>query len=575
MFYVENSGSRKRDVLLLHILPTAIIFLAFLAATFLSWSAAIQNVQDDQLKVLQQNNASIQNFLGQRIDDYEDILRGARGLFDSSQSVTRQEWGQYVESYSVARRFPAVQAAGYIEVMNGSNQVTYIEPASPINSALIGQNLQTNQSLTDVLNQTRDGGEPVTSPAMTINQSKDSSTDQKLGFMMFMPVYTTGSRPADPVSRRASIKGYLFVTFKAQPLIDQVLPRLTKGFGFQAYDVENQDKKLVYESHDYQVIRANPAAISSSQVIKIPGTSWQIDGVATQEVVSQAILARTSSTIWAGLIFSLAVAGFIYMLLGNRARALAEKEEISIQEAKDELLALASHQLRTPATGVKQYVGMLLEGYAGRITSQQRELLTKAYQSNDRQLGTINEMLVVARADAGHLNITFDDVNLNQLVESVVDEQRGVIAARQQSVKVVIPKTKIVVSGDNNYIRMAIENIVSNATKYTHTRGKLSVRLRRNRGSACIIVTDNGVGVAPEDFDRLFGKFSRIHNELTEQVIGSGIGLYLAKQIAESHGGEINFESAAGKGSTVIITLPLKPKVNKPKLFSNPISKVS
>lgn len=228
------------------------------------------------------------------------------------------------------------------------------------------------------------------------------------------------------------------------------------------------------------------------------------------------------------------------------------------ENAKDDFLALASHQLRTPATGVKQYVGMLIEGIAGPLTELQQSLLNKAYASNERQLSIINEMLFVARADSNQIKIQDDEINIGLLLQDIVEEQQVAFKNKNQICKLKIPNATICMFGDEQYIRMAIENVVSNAIKYTQEGGKIDITLKENNQNVILEVRDTGVGVADEDMHLLFNKFSRIHNDLSTTASGSGLGLYLVKKVVESHKGSVTFDSVLGEGSKVKITLPKK-----------------
>jgi signal transduction histidine kinase len=233
------------------------------------------------------------------------------------------------------------------------------------------------------------------------------------------------------------------------------------------------------------------------------------------------------------------------------------------QEAKDDFLALASHQLRTPATGVKQYLGMLKEGLAGPMSDLQTKLVNKAYESNERQLGIINEMLFVARADSGQIKIQSDLIDLNSLLEDIVEEQQVAFRNKRQIKKMSLPEQRVLFVGDSQYLRMAFENLISNATKYTHEGGKIEINLHNGIQDIVIEVCDTGVGVAEEDRELLFKKFARISNELSAIVSGSGLGLYLVKKVIEAHSGRIEFHSKVGVGSKVKIVLPKNSKFQK------------
>lgn len=254
-----------------------------------------------------------------------------------------------------------------------------------------------------------------------------------------------------------------------------------------------------------------------------------------------------------------------------REARLQQQRNIELQElgrTKNEFVALASHQLRTPATAVKQYLGMVLQGYVGPVDKVQEELLAKAFESNERQIQIINQILNAARADTGKLIMTPEDFDLTEMVRVITEEMRHAVEARGHTFKVKLPAAAIHLHGDLGYLRMAIENLINNARIYTADGGTVTVRLSTTRSKVKLAVQDTGVGIRKKDLSKLFAKFSRIHNELSVQAGGSGIGLYLAAEIVRLHQGAVDVASVSGKGTTFTITLPIpsvKPRAIKPK----------
>lgn len=232
------------------------------------------------------------------------------------------------------------------------------------------------------------------------------------------------------------------------------------------------------------------------------------------------------------------------------------KELQRLNELKDEFVSLASHQLRTPATGVKQYLGLLIEGYMGDLTEQQMDSLQKAYESNERQIEIVNDLLQVAQLDAGKVNLKRQYINLRTLIEDVINEQIEIFKTRQQQITLAMPQHAITANVDPVRFRMVIENLIDNASKYTMAKGKISVSLTSNKEFCKIIVQDTGVGIKKADIKKLFEKFTRLTNPLTKNVSGSGLGLYWASKIVQLHGGHIDIESEVKKGTTFTIVLP-------------------
>lgn len=229
---------------------------------------------------------------------------------------------------------------------------------------------------------------------------------------------------------------------------------------------------------------------------------------------------------------------------------------IELNQSKDEFISIASHQLRTPATGVKQYVGMLLEGFAGELTEQQREMLQKAYESNERQLRIVADLLKVAQVDAGKVVFNKSSVNLNELIRDVAREQKATFEKRQQTLEFEPSEPPYIVTLDRDSVRMVIENIIDNASKYSEQGKSVIVSLRELPHDYCIEITDQGVGISSAEQAKLFEKFSRISNPLSTKVGGTGLGLYWAKKIIDLHDGDIKVKSKKGVGTTFSINIP-------------------
>lgn len=234
---------------------------------------------------------------------------------------------------------------------------------------------------------------------------------------------------------------------------------------------------------------------------------------------------------------------------------------LDLNRSKDEFISIASHQLRTPATAVKQYVGMLLEGFAGSLDTQQRALLEKAYESNERQLKIVTDLLKVAQVDAGKIMLRKVETSLSQLMHEIARDMRGVFSSRNQTLQFQEPKTDVRSTIDPASIRMVLENVIDNASKYSEENTKVTVHLEDGEDEVGIVVIDEGVGIDPVAAARLFEKFSRLDNPLSTKVGGTGLGLYWAKKIVDLHGGSIEFMPNNAKGTTFTVKLPKNDKV--------------
>lgn len=238
-------------------------------------------------------------------------------------------------------------------------------------------------------------------------------------------------------------------------------------------------------------------------------------------------------------------------------------DEVTLEKAKDEFISLASHQLRTPATAVKQYAGMLLEGFMGDLSPDQKTMIQKVYDNNERQIHTINSLLRIAQVDAGQIELNLTPVNLSVLLKSVIDDQAHKFKSLSQAVHLKIPKKEVVVDIDEPRFRMVLENLLDNASKYSPKGKDIYVNLKLQKNKVVIEIKDTGVGIAPHDIPRIFEKFSRIDNPLSVLVGGTGLGLYWVDKIVQLHGAKLRVKSEINKGTAFCIQIDSKSKSKK------------
>jgi PAS domain S-box-containing protein len=245
----------------------------------------------------------------------------------------------------------------------------------------------------------------------------------------------------------------------------------------------------------------------------------------------------------------------------RRANVLLRAQQRDLEQlnqAKDEFISLASHQLRTPATAIKQLLGLFVEGFITDFDESHLEIIKKAFDSNERQISVVNKLLKVAQADSGKIVLRLEECVIKPFLQEVLAEFTETFNHQHQTVELSVSKPTLSVMADRSHLRMALENIISNASKYTHPHGTITVSARANKKFVMISVADNGVGIAPNDTENLFEKFRRIPNDLSEQVGGSGLGLYWANKVISLHGGRIEVESELNEGTTFTVCLPLE-----------------
>ncbi len=234
-----------------------------------------------------------------------------------------------------------------------------------------------------------------------------------------------------------------------------------------------------------------------------------------------------------------------------------EKLEV-LDKLKDEFVSLASHELRTPMTAIKSYAWMVLNGKAGDLTPKASEYIDRVYESTERLIHLVNEMLDVSRIESGKVQLSIEPFDMVVLAHDVQAEFQARVAEREQTLEVhtdgILPK----VAADREKIHQVLENLIGNSVKFTHKGGKIMVNMKVNEGHVEIAVKDTGMGISKQDIPKLFSKFGRIQSSLEPMVgNGSGLGLYISKQYVDLHHGTIWVDSEVDKGTTFVFTLPI------------------
>ncbi|MBP9759887.1 MAG: HAMP domain-containing histidine kinase [Candidatus Pacebacteria bacterium] len=240
------------------------------------------------------------------------------------------------------------------------------------------------------------------------------------------------------------------------------------------------------------------------------------------------------------------------------ANANARLRELDKQ--KTEFVSLASHQLRSPIAAIRGYTSMLLDGTYGKIPPKLKDPLVRVFRSGQHLSIVVDDFLNVTRIEQGRLAYHFQDMDLSELVKDVANDYA--LAAKTKSLELAVDiacPSEVRVSGDAAKLRQVFSNVLDNAVKYTeHGSVKITLHELREQNSAAVTIADSGLGIPPGEQERLFNKFIRASNANDGTVYGSGLGLYIAREIVRAHNGWIHVASpGVGKGTTFTIELPL------------------
>lgn len=560
----------------MHSLVALLVLAIGCGATLYYWKNLDAGVQADTKATFTRQTESIVQAMHARLRVYDNFMSGSAGLFTIQSNMTQTDWEQYYRPYNIEKNYPSIEGIGVSRYLPSAELPAYLAnraeqgdtdftvfPAGnravyvPVtfearftgnNGKSRGYDAYTDENHRVAME--RSVQTNATTMSGMVSLISESRQDRS-SFLLYLPVYKK-DQPIDSLEqRRAALTGFIHTAIDNKTFFDIILPSSQNPhIAMQIYDAEGANAgKLAYQSGTFQQIRNAHGATVESLPLNMYGHTWRMVVAASPELLSARERQLPTQALWRGLVTCIFFSGLVWYLITDRERKYARQKREEVQTAKDDLLSLASHQLRTPATVVKQYVGMLLQGYAGSLSDQQLSMLSSAYDSNERQLEIINQLLYVARLDAGRITLHPKTTDMTKLLRDVVHDQKETINARKQRVTCKVPKRPVMAEIDPHYMRMVLENLLSNAVKYTPEKGSVTLELKRAAGDILIRVRDTGVGIDAALQANVFEKFTRVENELSNDINGSGVGLYLTKQIVELHGGTITVHSSAGQGS--------------------------
>ncbi|MFZ1626615.1 MAG: HAMP domain-containing sensor histidine kinase [Candidatus Moraniibacteriota bacterium] len=271
---------------------------------------------------------------------------------------------------------------------------------------------------------------------------------------------------------------------------------------------------------------------------------------------SDTLINRTVNRSYLVLIITVFV---VLLIVSNQARlfgyVLTLNKLKEVDEMKDTFISMASHELRSPLTAIRGYLDLLGDKVKGSIDPEGQHFLINIHASVNRLQTLVTDILEVSRLEGNRIPIRLSDFDPAALIAEVLDEQRSQAVLKKLEL-VFEPGESALVRADADRFKQVMVNLVSNALKYTE-QGKVTLSTRRKDKQYLITVADTGVGLSAADQTKLFQKFSRIQNERTEHISGTGLGLWITLELVRRMGGTITVESIEGVGSHFMVTLPI------------------
>jgi signal transduction histidine kinase len=523
-----------------------------------------------------------------RMAGYEQVLKGAAGLFAASDGVSRDQWHDYVGALELDKKLPGIQATGFALVVlkaklaeheasvhrDGYGQyavhpkgdrdvyapIVFIEPFTGENVGALGEDMYVDPVRREAMDRARDTGRPALSGRVLLGQDS-TGTGRAPGFLMYLPVYRHGWWVDNVALRREALAGFVYSPFRAAELLHAVFEP-ANDLDVEVYDSMGTptSANLLYESSREQ----RTARYWRDLPVRIAGHVWIARFHSSRIFEERATSLQPVIILASGVALSLLIFALLYVDASHRARlerlvrertrelVVARDEAESASRAKSVFLATVSHELRTPLNAIIGFSSVLLQD---RPSDEQRKHLSVIHHSGLQLLDLIKEILDLTNIEAGRLAMHLESIPLDQLLKEQCEASYTQTRDSGLTLRHDPCLDEVIVRADRGRLQQIVRNLLSNAIKFTD-EGGVVVRCVTHGRMARIEIEDTGIGIPPGQVRALFNPFQRGAGSDARQRSGTGLGLAISRRLVEAMGGEIGVASEVGRGSLFWFTLP-------------------
>jgi signal transduction histidine kinase len=577
-----------------------VVLLLSLVLTGLAWYYVRGTVEEQNHVRFDETVQATRAAVDRRTDAYLDALFGARGVFLASNAVEREEWESYVRGIEIKTRLQGLQALGFARYVKPEERgafvqnvrqegqqemrpdldpggersayfpLTLVAPLAQANLNMINHDYYTDPAHRVAMDRARDSGTPRATRMIYVmtEPPEGSSADLALGsgFAVYLPVYDEAKPVDSTAERRRALKGFVVGYFRRDGLFDDVFGSgFDPAIDFEVYDgADPGSSTLLYDEDGVQ--RAGEEKyhplFSRQDRSEVAGRRWSLYFATLPEFNKGAESALPAFVLASGIGASLLLFGISWMLV--RSRILAEDASKDLEDANRELEGAnreleafsysVSHDLRAPLRTIDGFSQILQEDYENVLDGEGLDYLGRVRAASGHMATLIDDLLDLSRVSRRPLRR--ESVDLTRLATGIIEDLRA--AQPDRNVQFVAGED-IKAYGDVSLLKVALENLLGNAWKFTERKEEARIEFGADRRprpgflAPVYFVRDNGAGFDQAYSDKLFGAFQRLHGQ--DEFEGTGIGLATVARIIHRHGGRVWADSEVGEGATFYFTL--------------------
>jgi signal transduction histidine kinase len=376
--------------------------------------------------------------------------------------------------------------------------------------------------------------------------------EEEFRMVVAYPLFDSHELFSDDHGNPDSVVAFTLMAIGITPLVEQATADSSELVAVQVEGVVGDQSEILYSqiSNDAN----NP---SISRVVRILDTEWKVTTTLRSGVPGRWPDQFPAVISIVMFLFSIAVALAVSMIVSQRRDALSQAHELrNLSDSKSQFLTTVSHELKTPLTSVTAFTDLVLRNADSNLSDRQLDHLNIVRRNSQRLNVLIDDLLDVSRISAGKLRIEMNKFDALPGLRRLVVGLSPIFEAKNQKILSDSSETNLSIEGDRDRIEQVVSNLLSNASKYSPDGSEVVFRTKTTGGTVLISVQDKGIGISPEDMDRVFEPFFRANNAGTMKESGTGLGLFITKSIIEAHRGNIEMESTPVGGTTVTVSIP-------------------
>ena len=563
-----------------------IVFGISIIITMLVWISFLN--YENQLQESKFNSKTIEmtQSILDKLEQYEQVLIGAKGLFSASQEVTPEGWKSFVDIQLITR-YQDIQGIAYLKHITSEEEadnlvtqmhnygfddftikpegkrseyypVVYLEPLNFRNERAIGFDIYTEDKRRAAVNLAKETGQTTLSEKIILVQETDE--DIQNGFLLMVPLYSS-EKNSSAENDSSSLLGIVDVVFRINDFVDALLGKQTFEYiNMRIYDGSVELENLFFDSNTFFEYEENRIDFSGTSNIEFANRNWILvfNGLSPPYTQINEIILISIPIV--GVLMSASV--FYAFTLFNKNLQLL-KTNIQYQElkktnkAKDEFSSMITHELKSPIFPILGYCKMLKkDGMIGNLNEEQLKAVETIERNATGLEKLILDILDAKKLEMKKLKFEIEEFSLDEFITDLKSSNKNII--EEKGIEFVINSSKIqglVIKSDKTRLRQVFDNLINNSAKFVNKQGgKIEVGAIKEDWQILFYVRDNGIGIPKDKQKDLFKKFYQVDSSL-ERSEGSGLGLAICKAITEKLGGEIWVESQEGKGSTFYFTI--------------------